>query len=187
MKTTRLLGPPHTALAEVIKAGLGRFAHAGPGVTLSTSDNSDPNTNGRSYSAFAFQGQARRRTLSDRSSEPNYAASFNRDDAITTMKLKTCIGGGDAAGLNVPGQAIMRRATMRQRLSGCIGDKPAALIAETAQDMPHALGRPLREWYARAGDIGSGLVGGTAFVLRTVAGFDPAKPAQARRRAVPRR
>lgn len=53
----RLLGPPHTALAEVSKAGLGRFSHAGPGVTLSTSDNSDPNTNGRSYSAFAFHAK----------------------------------------------------------------------------------------------------------------------------------
>jgi SGNH domain (fused to AT3 domains) len=55
----RLLGPPHTALTEVSKSGLGRFLHAGPGVTLSTSDNSDPNTNGRSYSAFAFQAKTK--------------------------------------------------------------------------------------------------------------------------------
>lgn len=53
----RLLGPPHTAVTEVGKTGLGRFSHSGPGVTLSTSDNSDPNTNGRSYSAFAFQAK----------------------------------------------------------------------------------------------------------------------------------
>jgi O-antigen/teichoic acid export membrane protein len=32
--------------------------------------------------------------------------------------------------------------------------------------MPYSLGRPLREWNTRASDIGSGLVGGTAFVLR---------------------
>jgi hypothetical protein len=53
----KLLGPAHTGLEEIGKAGLGRFSHAGPGVTLSTSDNSDPNTNGRSYSAFAFQAK----------------------------------------------------------------------------------------------------------------------------------
>jgi hypothetical protein len=55
----RLLGPPHTGLAEISKAGLGRFSHSGPGVTLSTSDNSDPNTNGRSYSAFVYEARRR--------------------------------------------------------------------------------------------------------------------------------
>ena len=53
-----------------------------------------------------------------------------------------------------------------QRLSGCIGDQTAALVAEAAQDMPHPLGRPLREWNAGASDIGSGLIAGAAFVLR---------------------
>ncbi len=60
----------------------------------------------------------------------------------------------------------MRRTTVRQRLSGCIGDEAAALVAEAAQDMPHPLGRPFRDRNARAGDIGSGLVRSAAFVLR---------------------
>src|SRR5438105_904136 len=82
------------------------------------------------------------------------------------MKLEACTGGGDATGLDIPGQAVMHRAAVRQLLSGRIGDEAAALVAEAAQDMPHALRRPLRKWNAGAGDVGGGLVGGTAFVLR---------------------
>ncbi len=51
----RLLGPPRTALPDIVKTGAGRYLQSGHGVSLSTSDNSDPNTNGRSYSAFVFQ------------------------------------------------------------------------------------------------------------------------------------
>ena len=59
----------------------------------------------------------------------------------------------------------MRRAAVHQRLSGGIGDKAGALVAEAAQHMPHPLGRPFRERDARARDIGGGSVGGAAFVL----------------------
>ena len=45
-----LLGPPHTRHAEIAAKGNGRFSHwSGIGFVFSSSDNSDPNTNGRSY------------------------------------------------------------------------------------------------------------------------------------------
>ena len=47
------LGPPHSPHSEVEKLGEGRFSHWSDGkkryVRFSTSDNSDPRTNGRKY------------------------------------------------------------------------------------------------------------------------------------------
>jgi hypothetical protein len=44
------LGPGHNTFADVDQFGAGRFAHLrGKGFVFSSSDNSDPNTNGRSY------------------------------------------------------------------------------------------------------------------------------------------
>ena len=45
------LGPGHTVHAEIAAKGQGRFSHWGPAFIFSTSDNSDPNTNGRAYLA----------------------------------------------------------------------------------------------------------------------------------------
>ncbi|WP_233475694.1 hypothetical protein [Bradyrhizobium brasilense] len=52
----RLLGPANTAQQEIIDKGAGRFAfyrdtwnYFGPALMFSTSDNTDPNTNGRKY------------------------------------------------------------------------------------------------------------------------------------------
>lgn len=45
------LGPAHATQAAVRDVGRGRFGHAGTGVIFSTSDNSDPNLNGRRYTA----------------------------------------------------------------------------------------------------------------------------------------
>jgi hypothetical protein len=45
----RLLGPAHTAHGEIAPKGAGRYSHAGTGFYFSSSDNSDPNTNGRNY------------------------------------------------------------------------------------------------------------------------------------------
>ena len=44
-----ILGPPHTFHAEIVKTGFGRFSHFGDSVIFSSSDNSDPNSNGRQY------------------------------------------------------------------------------------------------------------------------------------------
>jgi hypothetical protein len=44
-----LLGPPHTVHAEIVRDGWGRFSHYGDSVIFSSSDNSDPNSNGRQY------------------------------------------------------------------------------------------------------------------------------------------
>jgi len=47
-----LLRPPHSIHVEIGTAGLGRFSHwKGIGIIFSTSDNSDPNVNGRTYRA----------------------------------------------------------------------------------------------------------------------------------------
>jgi hypothetical protein len=44
------LGPPHSTHADISKLGLGRFSHwYGVGYIFSSSDNSDPNSNGRKY------------------------------------------------------------------------------------------------------------------------------------------
>jgi hypothetical protein len=44
-----ILGPPHTFHAEIAKIGYGRFSHFADSVIFSSSDNSDPNSNGRQY------------------------------------------------------------------------------------------------------------------------------------------
>jgi hypothetical protein len=43
-----VLGPPHTVHTEIAR-GWGRFSHYGDSVIFSSSDNSDPNSNGRQY------------------------------------------------------------------------------------------------------------------------------------------
>src|SRR5690606_18220931 len=45
----RVLGPAHTSHNEIRQQGNGRYSHWGEGVYLSSSDNSDPRTNGREY------------------------------------------------------------------------------------------------------------------------------------------
>jgi hypothetical protein len=48
----RPIGPPHVALANIAANGKGSFVHWGDSVFFSTSDNTDPNTNGRRYSVL---------------------------------------------------------------------------------------------------------------------------------------
>lgn len=44
------LGPPHSNFADISTLGAGRFTHwRRQGITFSTSDNTDPNMNGRRY------------------------------------------------------------------------------------------------------------------------------------------
>jgi hypothetical protein len=46
----KLLGPAHSSTVDIKNLGSGRYAHLkGRGLIFSTSDNSDPNTNGRNY------------------------------------------------------------------------------------------------------------------------------------------
>jgi hypothetical protein len=45
----RLLGPAHSIHDDIAKIGLGRYSHWEKGMVFSTSDNSNPSTNGRSY------------------------------------------------------------------------------------------------------------------------------------------
>jgi 2-polyprenyl-3-methyl-5-hydroxy-6-metoxy-1,4-benzoquinol methylase len=49
------LGPSHSDLAAIIRDGCGRFAHRGPNLFFSSSDNTPPDRNGRRY---AFYGSA---------------------------------------------------------------------------------------------------------------------------------
>jgi hypothetical protein len=43
------LPTPHAPHDDILALGAGRFSHWGPKVYFSTTDNSDPNTNGRQY------------------------------------------------------------------------------------------------------------------------------------------
>lgn len=46
----KLLGPPHSMHIDIATIGKGRYSHwKGVGIRFSTSDNSDPNANGRRY------------------------------------------------------------------------------------------------------------------------------------------
>ena len=47
----RLLGPAHSAHGAIAAQGGGRFSHSGIGFYFSSTDNTDPNTNGRNYRA----------------------------------------------------------------------------------------------------------------------------------------
>jgi hypothetical protein len=47
------LGPPHSNHDEIRQKGSGRYSHWDTEVVFSTSDNSNPNTNGRSYWVIA--------------------------------------------------------------------------------------------------------------------------------------
>jgi hypothetical protein len=52
------LGPAHSTHAEIASQGKGRFSHwAIAGFIFSASDNSDPNTNGRTYMARRMDGR----------------------------------------------------------------------------------------------------------------------------------
>lgn len=44
-----VMGPGHTPFAEVVQKGFGRFSHYNNQVVFSSSDNTDPNSNGRQY------------------------------------------------------------------------------------------------------------------------------------------
>ena len=48
----RALGPAHSYHQDIAREGHGRFSHWGTALVFSTSDNSNPNTNGRSYLAI---------------------------------------------------------------------------------------------------------------------------------------
>lgn len=43
------LGPAHSEHANIVEKGMGRYSHWQSSLIFSTSDNSDPNTNGRAY------------------------------------------------------------------------------------------------------------------------------------------
>jgi hypothetical protein len=45
----RMLGLAHAMHDHIVRFGKGRFSHYGPNLYFSTSDNSDPNQNGRTY------------------------------------------------------------------------------------------------------------------------------------------
>jgi FkbM family methyltransferase len=49
MESGKLLGPPHALHADIRNAGAGRYSHWNSNLFFSTPDNTDPNTNGRTY------------------------------------------------------------------------------------------------------------------------------------------
>lgn len=50
------LDPPYSLVADIAKLGMGRFNHYMGAIFFSASDNSDPNTNGRTYSIVLPNG-----------------------------------------------------------------------------------------------------------------------------------
>jgi hypothetical protein len=57
------LGPAHSLQSDIRDLGGGRFSHSGVSVIFSASDNSDPNTNGRQYTAEYIPPLSSRRRL----------------------------------------------------------------------------------------------------------------------------
>lgn len=51
------LGPAHSYQGDILTKGRGRFVHSKVVLIFSTSDNSDPNTNGRRYSIVRLRGE----------------------------------------------------------------------------------------------------------------------------------
>jgi 2-polyprenyl-3-methyl-5-hydroxy-6-metoxy-1,4-benzoquinol methylase len=51
----RQLPHPHALHADIAKVGLGRFSHWGQDLLLSTSDNTNPNSNGRTYEVVVVE------------------------------------------------------------------------------------------------------------------------------------
>jgi hypothetical protein len=51
----RILGPGHALHDDIRQGGGGRYSHWHAALYLSTSDNSDPNTNGRTYTAVCLR------------------------------------------------------------------------------------------------------------------------------------
>lgn len=45
----QLLGPPHSSIEDIGRIGKGRYSHSTGGLVFSSSDNSNVNTNGRTY------------------------------------------------------------------------------------------------------------------------------------------
>jgi len=55
------MGPGHTPFVEIIQKGGGRFIHYNDTVVFSSSDNTDPNSNGRRYKIVIPSSDARAR------------------------------------------------------------------------------------------------------------------------------
>jgi len=55
LENERALGPAHAVHDDIRTNGGGRYSHWGPQLYWSTSDNSDPNTNGRTYRAVCLR------------------------------------------------------------------------------------------------------------------------------------
>jgi len=53
LEDDRALGPPHSLHADIRKKGLGNYSHWNGSIIFSSSDGTDPRTNGRTYSIKA--------------------------------------------------------------------------------------------------------------------------------------
>lgn len=82
------LGPPHTAHQEIREQGGGRYSHWHDAIYFSTSDNSDPRSNGRTYHAYraAQLGQS---TAASRAIEALrlMPPDYTRQDAYSAIEI----------------------------------------------------------------------------------------------------
>ena len=74
----RVLGPAHSYHQDITREGQGRFSHWGTALVFSTSDNSNPNTNGRSYLAIRTKSEI---PLSEAPVQPSSACLLYTSDA----------------------------------------------------------------------------------------------------------
>ncbi|MFT7464510.1 MAG: hypothetical protein ACI9EF_002866 [Pseudohongiellaceae bacterium] len=80
------LGPASVTHDDIRTLGRGRYSHWGPKVYFSASDNSDPNTNGRTYSIVPPKGWS---PPTGASGWADYASRRSDDDRVFTMEWAT--------------------------------------------------------------------------------------------------
>jgi hypothetical protein len=62
LENENALGPAHSSHAYIASTGNGAYSHWGDYIWLSTSDGSDPNSNGNAYTLIVFRGNVRGET-----------------------------------------------------------------------------------------------------------------------------
>lgn len=85
-----LLGPPHTAHATIRSTGLGHYSHWSGTLYFASSDNTDPRTNGRSYTwSIEGSGQLSCATLHVENAMPEigHAYTLQRDFGLQTDSI----------------------------------------------------------------------------------------------------
>lgn len=90
------LGPAHAQHVDIRQEGQGQFSHWGNGLWFSASDNSNPLTNGRTYTYGLYTGGASSPTASTPSANPTATAPVDTGTPSTGRVFYVSPGGSDA-------------------------------------------------------------------------------------------